>query len=101
MPRLDMQDLNGNGVSNSDRYLEDGSYCRLKSMQIGFTLPESVAKKLSVSKCRFYLAGDNLITWTNYKGYNPDIGRGLGQRGVDFRQYPLNQSYHIGFQMNF
>jgi len=101
IPRLDMADLNGNGVSNSDRYLEDGSYCRLKSMQIGFTLPESVAKKLSVSKCRFYIAGDNLITWTNYKGYNPDIGRGLGERGIDFRQYPLNQSYHIGFQMNF
>lgn len=101
IPRLDMQDLNGNGVSNSDRYLEDGSYCRLKSMQIGFTLPESFAKKILVSKCRFYIAGDNLITWTNYTGYNPDIGRGLGQRGIDFRQYPLNQSYHIGFQMNF
>ena len=49
----------------------------------------------------FLYCSDNLITWTNYKGYNPDIGRGLGDRGIDFRQYPLNQSYHIGFQMNF
>jgi TonB-linked SusC/RagA family outer membrane protein len=101
IPRLDMADLNGNGVDNSDRYLEDGSYCRLKSMQIGFTLPDALTKKLTVSKCRFYIGADNLITWTKYKGYNPDIGRGLGERGIDFRQYPLNKSYHIGLQMNF
>ncbi len=101
LPRLDMADLNGNGVDNSDRYLESGAYFRLKTVQIGFTLPESLTKKLSVGKCRFYVAGDNLITITNYKGYNPDIGRGIGDRGIDFRQYPLNQSYHIGFQMNF
>ena len=96
-----MADLNGNGVDNSDRYLESGAYCRLKTVQIGFTLPERLTKKLSVGKCRFYVAGDDLITITNYKGYNPDIGRGIGDRGIDFRQYPLNQSYHIGFQMNF
>ncbi len=103
IPRLDLNDPNGNGVDNSDRFLEDGSYLRLKTVQIGFTLPQRWTNRLSVQQCRFYIGANNLVTWTDYKGYNPDIGGGssISSRGVDFRQYPLNRSYHIGLQMNF
>ncbi len=102
IPRLDMADPNGNGVDNSDRFLEDGSYLRLKSLQIGFTLPKAMLDRFSIDKCRFYLGADNIYTWSNYKGYNADIGNNsLTSRGIDFRQYPLCRSYHIGLQLNF
>ena len=106
IPRLTLDDPNKNGSSWSDRFLEDGSYLRLKTLQIGFTLPESIAKKMSVSKCRLYIATDNLITWTRYKGYVPDIGRG-GKRdmGIDGNYgggfYPTSKAYHVGLQLNF
>ena len=102
IPRLDLDDPNGNGVDNSDRFLEDGSYLRLKNVQLGFTIPQRWADRLSIQSCRFYIGANNLVTWTDYKGYNPDIGNSsISARGIDFRQYPLNRSYHIGFQMNF
>ena len=102
IPRLDMSDPNGNGVDNSDRFLEDGSYLRLKSVQIGFTLPKSLSERYSIDKCRLYLGADNIYTWTNYKGYNADIGNSsITSRGIDFRQYPLCRSYHVGLQLNF
>ncbi|WP_159523541.1 TonB-dependent receptor [Sunxiuqinia indica] len=101
-PRLDLSDPNGNGIDNSDRFLEDGSYLRLKSVQIGFTLPANWLNSLSISKCRLYLGADNLITWTNYKGFNPDIGNSsMENRGIDFRQIPLSRSCHFGLQLNF
>jgi TonB-dependent starch-binding outer membrane protein SusC len=102
IPRVSLPDQNQSFYGYSDRWLEDGSYCRLKTLQIGFTLPDVLVKKLNVSRCRFYLGGDNLITWTRYKGYNPDIGNNDRYRtGADFIVYPLNRSYHVGLQMNF
>ncbi len=101
-PRLDMADPNGNGVDNSDRFLEDGSYFRLKTFQLGYTLPESLMNKMSFDNIRLYCAIENLFTISDYSGYNPDIGGdGLKSRGVDFRVYPLNRSYHVGLQLNF
>jgi TonB-dependent starch-binding outer membrane protein SusC len=113
IPRLDKNDLNKNGMGGSDRWLEDGSYCRLKTAQIGFTLPDNLAKKLTISRCRIYIAADNLVTWTRYKGYNPDIGNmsndpirsdgtgGKSNAGIDQQLYPLAKTYHIGLQLNF
>ncbi|MCW3788531.1 SusC/RagA family TonB-linked outer membrane protein [Plebeiibacterium sediminum] len=101
-PRLDMADPNGNGIDNSDRFLENGSYFRMKTLQIGYTLPENLLKKAYISFARLYLAADNIFTISDYSGYNPDIGgNGLSSRGVDFRVYPLNRSYHVGLQLNF
>lgn len=101
-PRLDMADPNGNGVDNSDRFLEDGSYLRLKTFQLGYTLPKTLLNRMSFDNLRLYLAAENLFTLTDYLGYNPDIGgNGLSSRGVDFRVYPLNRSYHLGLQLNF
>jgi len=101
IPRLSYDDLNHN-FEMGNRCLEDGSYLRLKTAQIGFVLPERLAKKLSVSRCRLYLAGDNLVTFTSYKGPNPDIGNGGRiNTGRDEIQYPLAKSYHMGLQLNF
>lgn len=102
IPRLDLNDPNGNGNDNTDRFLENGSYLRLKSVQIGLTFPKKWINRLTIQKCRLYIGANNLVTWTKYKGYNPDIGNSsISSRGIDYVQYPLNRSYHIGFQMNF
>jgi TonB-linked SusC/RagA family outer membrane protein len=102
IPRLDLSDPNGNGVDNSDRFLEDGSYFRFRTLQVGYTLPDHLLTQFGLQKCRIYAGADNIFTITDYSGYNPDIGNNsITNRGIDFRQYPLNQSYHIGLQMSF
>ncbi len=101
-PRLDIDDPNDNGADYSNRFLENGSYFRCKTVQLGYTLPEKLTKKAFIERCRIYVAGENLFTITDYSGYNPDIaGNGLGSRGVDFRSYPLSKTYQIGVQLNF
>jgi hypothetical protein len=106
-PRLDITDPNGNGIDNSDQYLEDGSYFRLKTLTLGFNLPANWVNTLSISSARFYVGAQNLFTLTNYQGYNPDIGGGgwqgssIATRGVDYSDYPLAKSYHVGLQFNF
>jgi len=107
-PRLDIDDLNDNGADYSDRFLENGSYFRIKTIQLGYALPSSLTDKVKIDKLRFYLAGDNLFTETNYSGYNPDVSRGnsnaaaaLGGRGIDYKSYPLSKTITFGMQLNF
>ncbi|MNQ18614.1 Vitamin B12 transporter BtuB [compost metagenome] len=101
-PRLNIDDPNNNAADFSDRFLEDGSYLRLKTIQLGYTLPSDVTKKISIEKCRLYLAGDNLVTLTDYTGYNPDVSAdGLGGRGIDYKSYPLSKTVVFGVQLNF
>ncbi|WP_291857282.1 TonB-dependent receptor [Marinilabilia sp.] len=102
IPRLDISDPNGNGVDNSDRFLEDGSYFRFRTLQVGYSLPSPLLSQLSMEKCRVYIGVDNLFTVTDYTGFNPDIGNSsISNRGIDFRQYPLNRSFHAGLQLTF
>lgn len=101
-PRLDIDDKNNNGADYSDRFLEDGSYLRIKTVQIGYTIPNSITKQASIDKCRIYFAGDNLYTFTKYTGYNPDVSAdALGGRGVDYKSYPLSKTILFGLQINF
>lgn len=102
-PRLDIDDPNDNGADYSNRFLENGSYFRCKTIQLGYTLPKVWTQKAFIDRCRIYLAADNLFTITDYSGYNPDIAAGsnMGSRGVDFRAYPLSKTYQIGLQLNF
>ena len=106
-PRLDITDPNGNGIDNSDQYLEDGSYLRLKTLTLGWNLPDKWTNKLLIQGIRIYVGAQNLLTVSKYEGYNPDIGgggwqgSGLGTRGVDYSNYPLSVSYHAGIQLNF
>lgn len=85
-----------------DRFLEDGSYLRLKNLQIGYTLPKTVVSKIGVGNCRVYISGQNLLTVTKYKGYDPEIivSDVFGQ-GNDYGSYPPVRSYNVGLQVSF
>lgn len=103
MPRAVIDDPNLNSRTSS-RFLEDGSYFRLKTLQIGYTIPEKTLERMKVTKLRVYLSADNLFTITKYKGYNPDIGRtgSILDRGVDFGHvaYPLARVISAGLQLS-
>jgi len=76
---------------NSDRYVEDGSYLRLKNLTLGYTLPLTFASKAHNVKIRFYFSAQNLVTWTKYTGYDPEVsknGQSTLNQGVDYAVYP-------------
>lgn len=104
MPRVISTDPNLNNRV-STRYLENGSYLRIKTIQIGYSIPEEFNKKIGITNARFYVSADNLITITNYKGYNPDVGRTgtVFDRGVDYGHvaYPLARTISGGIQLTF
>lgn len=101
-PRVVANDPNSNNRTSS-RFLESGSYFRMKTLQIGYTLSEELAKKVRVSALRAYISADNLFTITDYSGFNPDLGRTgtILDRGVDFGHvaYPLARTISFGFQL--
>ena len=104
MPRAVINDPNGNGQTSS-RFLEDGSYLRFKTFQLGYSFSETLITKMGLSNLRLYVSADNIFTLTKYKGFNPDLG-GSGSvldRGVDFGQliYPLSSTILTGVQLSF
>jgi hypothetical protein len=81
VPRVILSDPNGNGRA-SDRWLEDGSFLRLTSIQLGYTLPTNIMSKY-ISSLRFYVTGQNLLTLTKFEGMDPDFrSSGLFSSGV-------------------
>jgi TonB-dependent starch-binding outer membrane protein SusC len=105
VPRAVNGDPNGN-ARVSDRWIEDGSYLRLKNLMIGYTLPENLLKSLTkgaVSRFRVYVSSQNLVTFTQYKGWDPEIGtkNGALTNGIDYGQYPSARSFQVGLQVGF
>jgi len=102
-PRFTLADPNLNSRGNSDRWLENGAYIRLKRVELGYTLAEDIAKRLNVGKIRAYLSGQNLFTFSKYKGYNPDLGNGGNplSRGYDSGAYPLQRIVSLGLNVSF
>lgn len=98
-PRLTSNDTNGNFGRMSDFYLENGDYARIKLVQLGYTLPTSISRKITSSKIRFYITGENLFTITKYTGYDPEIGGGVF--GIDKGFYPQARSFIGGVQVQF
>lgn len=98
-PRLTSNDTNGNFTKMSDFYLEKGDYIRLKVVQLGYSLPSNLYKKIGASKLRFYLSAENLLTLTKYSGYDPEIGGGVF--GIDKGVYPQARSFMLGVQLQF
>lgn len=93
-------------TQNSDRYVEKGDYFRLKNLQIGYAFPEDIISKLSLSKLRLYVTGQNLFTITNYTGYDPEVvgANGNGDflsRGFDNGNFPSLRSGIMGIQIGF
>jgi TonB-linked SusC/RagA family outer membrane protein len=103
IPRAVINDPNFNTQSSS-RFLEKGSYLRMRTLQIGFTIPETLVQKLKIAKLRAYLSANNLFTITNYSGFNPDIGRtgNILDRGVDYGHvaYPIARVLSVGVQLS-
>jgi len=86
----------------SSYYVEDGSFLRMKNIQLGYRFPKALLKKIKTDNIRIYLSANNLFTLTRYQGYDPDIGSaGVLSSGVDFGMYPQAKSYMVGLQMSF
>ncbi|KAF2326966.1 MAG: TonB-dependent receptor [Flavobacterium nitrogenifigens] len=98
-PILSTVDNNKNFSNPSDFYLEDGDYWRIKTVQIGYNLPNDVVSKAGLSKTRLYLTGENLLTFTKYSGYDPEIGGGVF--GIDKGYYPQARTIMVGVNLQF
>jgi TonB-linked SusC/RagA family outer membrane protein len=88
----------------SDRYIEDGSYIRLKSLSFGITIPKKWIHTTKISNLRVYISGQNLITWTNYTGFDPEGGRNeqaTATQGYDNAVYPVSKTYIAGLSLTF
>lgn len=94
-PRLVINDPNLNFSRSSDFYLQSGSYFRVKVLQIGYSLPESLVKKAGLNKVRVYVTGNNLITLTKYNGFDPEISGGV-DRGIYPQPRTLMAGINIG-----
>ena len=88
---------------NSSRFLEDGSYIRLRSLNLGYTLPAKVAAKLGMNRLRVYLQGDNLHLWTNYRGFDPEVTDNFDPQfiGQDNLILPQLRSFNVGVNIGF
>jgi TonB-linked SusC/RagA family outer membrane protein len=87
----------------SSRVIEDGSYLRLKTLQIGYTIANKDAKKLNIQSFRIYVSGQNLWTLTNYTGYDPEVSAYSSALtpGFDYSVYPRAKTMTIGINLNF
>ena len=100
-PRVTHADLNQNNRV-SDRFIEDGSYLRVKSLMVGYTLPSEVLDRVGISKFRIYASANNLFTLTKYTGLDPEIGtRGTLEIGIDRGFYPSPRIYNLGINVTF
>lgn len=100
-PRLIWTDPNRNARSESDRYLESGSYFRLRNLQIGYTIPNVLFKGF-IQKARVYVNADNLFTISSYSGYSPDVNStDVYSRGFDEFMYPNNRTFMLGLNVTF
>jgi len=100
-----------NNKQPSTRFLEDGAYTRLKNLQLGYTLPATLSRKIGSPTVRVYVAGQNLLTFTKYPGLDPEQQtsdnvnseqfRGDVAVGIDWGTYPSEKTYTIGLYIGF
>jgi TonB-dependent starch-binding outer membrane protein SusC len=104
IPRAVSPDANQN-TRVSDRWIHDGSYLRLKTISLGYTIPADALRKISfntVSNLRVYFTAQNLVTFTKYPGFDPEINSGSNlAQGIDNGQYPQSKLYMFGIQLHF
>lgn len=100
-PRLTWDDPNRNTRAEFDRYLENGSYLRLRSVQLGYTFPQTWFKG-AIQHARVYINAENLFTITSYSGYSPDVNAdNANYRGFDNFIYPTNRTFMLGLNVTF
>ncbi len=110
IPRINVTDLNGNGIRISDNFVEDGSYVRVKNIQLGYTFPSSIiGKQNAIQGARFSIGVQNAFTFTKYTGFDPEVGAYVGNNvsaanqmiGVDYGRYPLTRMYTVSLGLDF
>ncbi|QCW99532.1 TonB-dependent receptor [Aggregatimonas sangjinii] len=98
-PRLTEIDPNGNYLRPSDIFIEDASYLRLRNIQLGYNF-----KVKGFQRCRLYLSGQNLLTFTNYSGFDPEVaansGNIINDFGVDYARNPVTRTYLLGLNLS-
>jgi hypothetical protein len=85
---------NSNNYQNSTLWLRNGSYLRLKTLELGYTIPKSLTTKAHINSVRFFLIGTNLCTWSSFKLWDPELGSSSGAT------YPLAKSVSLGLTFN-
>lgn len=100
------QIVRGDPMKNQDRvqsrWVEDGSYIKLKTLTLSYMVPQKFLQKTFVRSLKLYASGNNLITWTKYSGYDPDVDSFSGTRiGVDYGVYPQSRSFQFGINVGF
>ncbi len=93
----------------SSRFIENGSFVRLKSTTLGYTLPENITRRLKLNRCFLYLTGENILTFTKYSGFDPEVSlygnSGDSEKniapGIDYGTYPQSREFIIGLNITF
>lgn len=104
IPRATVLDQNRNARADSDRWLEDGSFLRLRNLSLGYTLPQSLTSRIGIRQARFYVMAQNLFTFTNYTGWDPELNSNPGAniaRNYDFLTFPQARTTTIGLNIGF
>jgi TonB-linked SusC/RagA family outer membrane protein len=99
-PRYSFIDANNN-TRVSDRYVEDGSFIKIKNLQLGYNFSSAALRKANISKLRIYAQARNAFTFTKYTGFDPEISGGIFDTGIDRGAYPQARSFAIGLDLKF
>jgi len=105
-PRLGIETgdpgITSNNIGNSDRWLENGSYLRLRNLELGYTLGKNLLSGIGFTGARVFISGQNLFTITSYSGLDPDVaGNGILERGFDNGNWPASRRIGVGVQAEF
>ncbi len=100
VPKSDGLNVN-NYIDGGSRWLEDGSYLRLRNITLGYSLPQTAADRIKLSKLRLFLAANNLFTWTKYSGLDPEAAANSSENqvGIDLGTPPQPRSFQFGIQL--
>lgn len=100
----DMFRAGGRGFEDvSSRVIENGDYIRLKTINLSYVFQKDIIDKLPINSMKFYLSAQNLFTWTNYSGFDPDVStnRSAIMPGIDYSAYPMNKIFSFGLNVTF
>lgn len=100
-PRNIASDPNGNFSRPSTYFIEDGSYLKLRNIQVGVNIPRTVLQKVRINRLRVYLNANNVLTFTRYSGLDPEIAGSNLSRGVDYGMYPQVRTFSAGLELQF
>lgn len=97
-PRITASGVN---YSQSDWFIQDGSYLRLRTATVSYKIPNDIIQKVKLAQAKVYLRGTNMLTFTKYTGYTPEIGGDVNSSGIDTGLYPVTAIYAAGINLTF